>query len=133
MRAGFYYGRNARSGYPLIVNRKKDINGNGFYLGQSGSGKSLFCKMEINDVMFLTEKDKVIVVDPEREFVKQCQAIGGTVIKISPNTKNYINPFDLSADHGKNEDAIRNKADLILNLFSVFKGSELSRQGAFHH
>ena len=123
---GFYYGRNARSGYPLIVNRKKDINGNGFYLGQSGSGKSLFCKMEINDVMFLTEKDKVIVVDPEREFVKQCQAIGGTVIKISPNTKNYINPFDLSADHGKNEDAIRNKADLILNLFSVFKGSELS-------
>ena len=123
---GFYYGRNTKSGHPLIVNRKKDINGNGFYLGQSGSGKSIYCKMEINDVLFQTEKDRVIVIDPEREFIKQCEAMGGTVVKISPNTKNFINPFDLTPEHGKDEDAIRNKADLILNLFSVFKNEKLT-------
>lgn len=123
---GFYYGRNAITRSPIIINRKDDKNGNGFYTGKSGSGKSIYAKLEINDILFQTQTDKVIVIDPEREFVKQCDSLGGTVVKISPNTTQYINPFDVNETCGRHEDMVKNKADLLLSIFAVFKGDKLT-------
>mgnify|MGYP001111994857 FL=1 len=40
-RGGIYYGRNAISRNSIICNRKLLLNGNGFYLGVPGSGKSM--------------------------------------------------------------------------------------------
>ena len=121
---GFYYGKNTVSKAPIIIDRKKDKNGNGFYLGKSGSGKSMYGKMEIEDVWYQT-KDKIIVVDPEREFVGQCRQHNGSVIQISANAKNYINPFDVFGDQSENDDIIKTKAALITSLFEVFKNAKL--------
>lgn len=123
---GFYYGKNTVSKSPIILNRKDDKNGNGFYLGKSGSGKSMYAKMEIEDILHQTVNDKIIVIDPEGEFVNQCHKHNGTVVKISPNTVDYINPFDVSSDHNKNEDFILGKSDLILSIFEVFKDTKLT-------
>ncbi|MEG2380115.1 MAG: DUF87 domain-containing protein [Oscillospiraceae bacterium] len=123
---GFYYGKNTISKSPIIINRKEDKNGNGFFLGKSGSGKSMYAKMEIEDILHQTKDDKVIVIDPEGEFVGQCKAHNGTVIKISPNTKDFINPFDVSDDNNRNEDFVLGKADLILSIFEVFKNAPLT-------
>lgn len=140
---GFYYGKNKKTHAPIIVNRKMNKNGNGFYLGKSGSGKSLYAKMEINDVFFNTTTDQVIIIDPEREFVSLTKELSGEVIKISSNTENYINPFEIifydtdegsivkmddntSSDKVTVEDLISRKNSLILSLMRVFKGSELT-------
>jgi hypothetical protein len=37
---GSYYGQNSKSRNMIIVNRRKLLNGNGFILGVSGSGKA---------------------------------------------------------------------------------------------
>ena len=47
---GNYYGINQISKNVNIGNRKKLINGNGFVFGVPGSGKSFFCKMEIESM-----------------------------------------------------------------------------------
>lgn len=121
---GFFYGINTISKTPIIIDRKADKNGNGYYLGKSGSGKSMFSKMEINDIIYQTT-DKIIIVDPEREYVKQTLAHNGTVIKIAADTNNYINPFDFFGGFGENEDTVRGKADLIISLFEIFKNAPL--------
>ena len=57
---GTYCGMNAISHNLIIADRKQLINGNGFILGVSGSGKSFFTKREI---VSLTIKPEA--VDPE--------------------------------------------------------------------
>lgn len=123
---GFYYGKNTISKAPIITDRKKDKNGNGFYVGKPGSGKSMYSKMEIEDVYYQTETDRIVVVDPEREYVSQCLKHGGSVIRISANSTNYINPFDVFGDQTENEDTVKTKADLITSLFEVFKNAPLT-------
>lgn len=121
---GFYYGRNPISRYPIIINRKiDDKHGNGFYLGKPGSGKSMYAKMEVEDILNLTDDDRVIILDPEREFKKQIEAHGGVSIEISAKSRNFINPFEATVN--TSEDLVKNKADLILALFEVFKGAPL--------
>ena len=64
---GIYYGINAISHNLLMCNRKLLLNGNGFVLGVSGSGKSFASKMEIAMSALFTNDD-IIIVDPEREY-----------------------------------------------------------------
>ncbi len=123
---GFFYGVNTVSKTPIIIDRKADKNGNAYYLGKSGSGKSMYSKMEIEDILHQTEEDRVIIIDPEREYVKQTLKHGGSVIKISAGTKNFINPFDFFGSFGESEDTIREKADLITSLFEIFKNAPLN-------
>ncbi len=123
---GFYYGKNTISKSPIVINRKEDKNGNAFFFGKSGSGKSIYAKMEIEDIMHQTENDRIIIVDAEREFVEQTRQHGGTVIKIAADSENFINPFDAFGAYGETEDLIRTKGDLILSLFEIFKNAPLS-------
>lgn len=123
---GLYYGKNTMSGSPLILDRKAAKNGNSFIVAKPGAGKSMHAKMEINNVLFSTDRDQVIVIDPEREFVELCRAHGGTVIRLAPGTENHINPLDAGRDNGRNEDFLLTKADMLQSLFAVFKGSRLT-------
>ena len=65
---GIYYGINAISHNLLMCNRKLLLNGNGFVLGVSGSGKSFASKMEIAMSALFTNDD-IIIVDPPREGI----------------------------------------------------------------
>ena len=64
---GIYYGVNAISHNLIICNRKYLLNGNGFILGVSGSGKSMAAKQEFA-YLALGTNDDIIVIDPERVF-----------------------------------------------------------------
>ena len=65
---GNYYGINQISKNVNIGNRKKLINGNGFVFGVPGSGKSFFCKMEM-DVWSLDPNDSKGMVREKGEFM----------------------------------------------------------------
>ena len=129
-KTGIFYGINTLTKAPNIIDRTKGANANAFYIGGSGSGKSITAKMEINDVLHLKNKDRVYVIDPESEFVEQCniykQAGIGETITVRAGTNDYINPFEIIAPKTEMESAIRNKSDLIFTIFEIFKGQPLS-------
>lgn len=115
-KGGIYYGINAISRNLIICNRKSLLNGNAFILGVSGSGKSFIAKEEIAFIAMATNDD-IIIVDPEREYEELVRSLGGEVIRFSPDTKNYINPLDMSRDYGEGDNPLSLKSSFVMSLY----------------
>lgn len=127
---GFYYGLNQISQNLVIVNRTKMKTPSGFVLGSSGSGKSFACKRECLNVLMDDDKTGLLIIDPENEYGDFCRAFGGTVLKISADSRNYINPMDMPPEYGLDEEddinntpievmkdkAIKKKSDFIMSI-----------------
>ena len=113
---GLYYGINAISHNLLMCNRKLLLNGNGFIIGVSGSGKSFASKMEIAMSALFTDDD-IIVVDPEREYAPLVLNLGGEVIKLSASSPNHINAMDINEDTGGEDNPISIKSEFLISLF----------------
>lgn len=125
---GIYYGQNAISKNPILLDRKQLLNGNSFILGVSGSGKSFTAKQEISSIM-LKEKDAdIIIIDPENEFAGLVKELGGELIEISSVSKNHINAMDMNKFYGDNSNPIILKSEFILSLCEQLIGKELEPQ-----
>lgn len=120
---GIYYGVNAVSHNLIICNRSNLLNGNGFILGVSGSGKSFAAKQEISSVALATGDD-IIVVDPEREYGPLIRALGGEVITISGSSDSHINALDLSAEYGDGKNPLVLKSEFIMSLCEQLMGTD---------
>lgn len=125
---GTYYGLNAVSNNIILANRKALQNPNGLILGVPGSGKSFSAKREITDT-FLRSQDDILICDPEAEYRPLVEALGGQVINISINSKNYINPLDINANYGGSDakglqEAISVKSDFIISLMDLIAGGK---------
>lgn len=117
-----YYGLNALSNNMIMVDRKKLKNPNGLILGTPGSGKSFSAKREISNTYFVTQDD-ILVCDPEGEYYPLVHALGGQVIHIAPNSKDYINPMDINMNYSDDDDPLGVKSDYILSLCELILGS----------
>lgn len=125
---GNYYGINQVSKNINVGNRKKLINGNAFVFGVPGGGKSLFCKMEMGNVLLGTDDD-VVVVDPTLEYFVVARAFGGTVINLSTYTDNYVNPLHVDLkdlDSSDSKGIIRDKCEFMLGLCEQCLGNTLT-------
>lgn len=121
---GAYYGINAISKNMIRYNRKKASNANGLILGKSGSGKSFITKEEIMQ-QFLNSDDRIIIIDPEGEYTKLGEALGGSIINIDTSGKNSINPLDMDMQYGGDgENPISMKSDYIIGLIEAMVGGE---------
>ena len=109
----------------IICNRANLLNGNGFILGVSGSGKSMAAKQELTSLMLGTDHD-IIVVDPEREYGPLVRALGGEVITISACSDqcSYINALDLSAEYGDGKNPLVLKSEFIMSLCEQLMGNQ---------
>src|SRR3989344_1152820 len=113
---GIMYGINEHNDSLIIFDRFSLENANMVIFGKSGTGKSFFEKLEImRSLMFGVE---VIVIDPEEEYRRLCDALGGTYIDFGYNAPAKINPYDLSAiyEEGENELGLK-----ILSLHGLLK------------
>ena len=70
------------------------MNGNSFRLGVSGSGKSFSAKEEIVHLALSTDDD-ILILDPESEFTKLVEALGGQVVKVSATSDNHLNAMEI--------------------------------------
>ncbi len=113
---GIYYGINAISHNLLMCNRKLLLNGNGFVLGVSGSGKSFASKMEIAMSALFT-KDDIIIVDPEREYAPLVSNLGGESITLSASSNNHINAMDINNDFNNEDNPVSIKSEFLISLF----------------
>lgn len=118
-----YYGLNALSNNLIQVSRKGLRNPNGLMLGTPGSGKSFSAKREIIDV-FLRTSDDIMICDPEGEYYPFIKRLGGEEIKIAINSKDFINPLDISLAYGEGENPIAFKSDFILTMMEMIAGGK---------
>ena len=121
--AALYYGLNALSNNLIMVDRKQLKNPNGLILGTPGSGKSFSAKREMLNV-FLVTNDDILIADPEAEYFPLVQRLGGQVIKISPTSKQYVNPMDLNLDYSDDESPLSLKVDFLLSFCDIVVGSK---------
>lgn len=92
---------------------------NGVFLAGHGGlfvHNSYFVKLEaLRSLMLGTE---ILVIDPENEYQKLCEAAGGEYLNFSFSSPSKINPFDLTALYDEKESSLGLK---ILSLHSLFK------------
>lgn len=112
---GILYGINQLDGSLILFDRFRLESANSVVLGKSGGGKSFLIKLEtIRSLLLGTE---IIVVDPENEYEKIAQEMGGEFVSFSQASDFRINPFDLNSVNPE-KDELSNK---ILSLHSLLK------------
>ena len=125
---GVYYGQNALSRNMIILNRKSLKAPNGWILGTPGSGKSFAAKREIINLLLSDPDAEVLVIDPEQEYVSLCENLGGETIRIAANSRNYINPFDITLDYSDDDNPLLLKREFITSLCEVLTGETTPKQ-----
>ena len=118
-----YYGVNALSNNLIMVDRKQLKNPNGMILGTPGSGKSFSAKREITNAFLVTDDD-IIICDPESEYLPLVKKLKGQVVRVSPNSTQYINPMDINLNYSEDENPLALKADFILSLCELVMGGK---------
>lgn len=119
--ASIYYGMNALSGNVIMADRKRLKSANGLYLGSTGSGKSFSAKREIINV-FLSTKDRIVIVDPMGEYAPLVKRLGGQVIELAPDSPHHISPMGMQMSTDGEESPLSMKADFLLSLCELILG-----------
>ena len=114
-KGGVYYGLNATTGRMILADRKILKCPNGVVLGTPGSGKSFSCKREAADV-YLHTSDDLLFLDPEHEYLSLCRQLSGQIIRLAPDSGDYINPLDVDLTVDTGENPLLMKADFIMSF-----------------
>jgi conjugal transfer ATP-binding protein TraC len=119
---GILYGINMHNSGLVIFDRFSLENGNSVVFAKSGAGKSFTVKLEaLRSMMFGTE---VFIIDPENEYQRMCEAVGGAYVRLSLNSSTRINPFDLPkvVDNEEADNALRSNLITLHGLLRLMMG-----------
>jgi len=119
---GILYGVNRHNNSLILFDRFSLENANEVLFGKTGSGKSYCVKLEIIRSLMLGVD--VIVLDPENEYKKLAESVGGSFFNISLASPNHINPFDLPTPRQdeKPEDVLRSNIINLVGLLRIMLG-----------
>ncbi len=119
---GILYGINMHNSGLVIFDRFSLENGNSVVFAKSGAGKSFTVKLEaLRSMMFGTE---VVIIDPENEYQRMAEAVGGAYVRLSLNSSTRINPFDLPrvVDTEEADSALRSNLITLHGLLRLMMG-----------
>lgn len=117
---GIMYGINQHNKSLVIFDRFEMENYNSTVFARSGAGKSYAVKLEaIRSAMFGTN---VIIIDPEHEYERLCNAVDGAYVSFSQDEGHKINPFELSGLGDPNDDELREKILSLEGLLRLLLG-----------
>jgi type IV secretory pathway VirB4 component len=119
---GILYGINMHNSGLVIFDRFSLENGNSVVFAKSGAGKSFLVKLEaLRSLMMGTE---IFVIDPENEYEKMADAVGGAYIRLSLNSATRLNPFDLPqiVDNEEADNALRSNLITLHGLLRLMMG-----------
>lgn len=119
---GILYGINMHNSGLVIFDRFTLENGNAVVFAKSGAGKSFTVKLEaLRSMMMGTE---IFIIDPENEYQRMCEAVGGAYVRLSLNSPTRINPFDLPQviDTEEADNALRSNLITLHGLLRLMMG-----------
>jgi type IV secretory pathway VirB4 component len=119
---GILYGVNMHNSGLVIFDRFSLENGNSVVFAKAGAGKSFAVKLEaLRSLMLGTE---IFIIDPENEYQKMCDAVGGAYIKLSLNSPTRLNPFDIPrvVDSEEADSALRSNLITLHGLLRLMMG-----------
>jgi conjugal transfer ATP-binding protein TraC len=120
---GVLYGINMHNNGLVIFDRFSLENANMVVFAKSGAGKSFTVKLEALRSMMMGSD--IIIIDPENEYQKLCDAVGGSYIRLSLNSNTRINPFDLPRviDTEEADNSLRANLITLHGLLKLMLGS----------
>jgi type IV secretory pathway VirB4 component len=124
---GILYGINMHNSGLVIFDRFSLENGNSVVFAKSGAGKSFSVKLEaIRSLMLGIE---IIIIDPENEYERMADAVGGAYVRLSLNSTVRINPFDLPkvVDTEEADNALRSNLITLHGLLRLMMGGAQSQ------
>jgi type IV secretory pathway VirB4 component len=127
---GILYGINMHNSGLVIFDRFTLENGNAVVFAKSGAGKSFTVKLEaLRSMMLGTE---VFIIDPENEYQRMCEAVGGAYVRLSLNSVTRINPFDLPQviDTEEADNALRSNLITLHGLLRLMMGGAQAQMQA---
>ncbi len=119
---GILYGINMHNSGLVIFDRFTLENSNAVVFAKSGAGKSFAVKLEcLRSLMLGTE---VFIVDPENEYQRMSEAVGGAYVRLSLNSPTRINPFELPKviDTEEADNALRSNLITLHGLLRLMMG-----------
>lgn len=128
---GILYGLNRHNDSLILFDRFNLENANAVVFAKSGAGKSYAVKLEI--LRYLMLDTDVIVIDPENEYEKLAEAVGGAYLEINLASGKRINPFDLPhSNHpeDKEEDVLRSQITTLHGLIGLMAGTLSAEEDA---
>ncbi|MDB5186490.1 MAG: Type secretory pathway VirB4 component-like protein [Candidatus Saccharibacteria bacterium] len=120
--SGILYGINMHNSGLVIFDRFSLENGNAVVFAKSGAGKSFTVKLEaLRSMMLGTE---VFIIDPENEYQRMAEAVGGAYVRLSLSSNTRINPFDLPkvVDTDEADNALRSNLITLHGLLRLMMG-----------
>lgn len=128
---GILYGINMHNSGLVIFDRFSLENANMVVFAKSGAGKSFTVKLEaLRSLMMGTE---VIIIDPENEYQRMADAVGGSYVRLSLNSETRLNPFDLPQvlDAEDADSALRANLIMLHGLLRLMLGgAQVQMQGS---
>jgi conjugal transfer ATP-binding protein TraC len=120
--SGVLYGINMHNNGLVIFDRFSLENANLVVFAKSGAGKSFAVKLEA--LRSMMTGSEVIIIDPENEYQKLSEAVGGSYIRLSLSADTRINPFDLPRviDSDEADDALRANLVTLHGLLRLMLG-----------
>lgn len=116
---GVLYGLNLASAGVVVWDRWAQSNFNAVILSRSGEGKSYLAKLDLLRNLYLGVE--AFVIDPEDEYLRIAEAVGGTIIRPgAPGVR--INPLDLSAGDG--DDALFRRTLFMQTFVAVLTAGD---------
>lgn len=120
---GVLYGL-AASGAPILLDRFARDNYNSVLLARSGAGKSYLAKLEA--LRLLYRGVQVFVIDPEDEYRRLCEALGGSYLPLAGSEPVALNPLDLPA--GGQAHALEARGLFLAELVELLLGGLSSEE-----
>ena len=121
---GIFFGINRYNNSMILIDRfdkEKYKNANMCVFGTSGAGKSFFTKLLIYRYRMIGLEQYII--DPEREYNKLCENLGGLLIKIGPSSNTYVNVLDIREESIEEESGyLQTKLGKLKGFFKLVLG-----------
>lgn len=140
MENGVFCGVNLVTWTPVLIDfydRSAFNNGNITVIGRAGTGKTFF--VSLLTMRSTLRNIRTVIIDPEGEYKKLTEALGGAYIYIAPDSSEFINAFDIEAEDILDDDflptgekivKVKDKASDLVNMIAVMAGGINAEQRA---
>ncbi|RND41253.1 conjugal transfer ATP-binding protein TraC [Lacticaseibacillus paracasei] len=110
-----------------MLDHNKTLNQNMVVIGTSGVGKTTYMIQKI--LRYAVQDYQIYIIDPENEYTKIVEALGGAVLHLSSNAQDKINPLQIYSEEILSADEaitdldvlVKDKIQRLKGFFEVIK------------